>query len=482
MLYQLSRANQAWMLDRIFMLMFCLSFAFAVGVVRRSVQLSREVESRNIAEQEARTLARHDALTGLPNRRVLIEDIEQAIARYERNGGSCAVLLIDLDRFKPVNDLHGHAAGDITLCEVSERLKRLTRKGERVARLGGDEFVMVLDAGTEHALRVAKRILTGLSQPIPIDGIEVAVGCTIGVAIYPGDGRDPEELLRAADLAMYRAKREERGTCRFFEQSMDSELRARAALEGEIRRAIPQGQIKPHYQPVISLENGGLLGFEVLARWYHPMRGVLAPSEFIAAAEDAGLIGELCYGLLRQACLDARDWPRNLVLAVNVSPFQLRDPLMPQKILDILQDTGFPPQRLEVEITENALAGDLELARSILTTLQSQGISVALDDFGTGYSSLYQLRELRFNKIKIDRSFVQTMSDDKESAKIVNAVVGLGKSLGLLTTAEGRERRARRQAHEARMRVRAGLPFRAANGDRPSQRVGECRTARHRRA
>jgi diguanylate cyclase (GGDEF)-like protein len=438
-MYLLARSHDSWMLDEAFMLMFCLSFAFMVGVVRRSNLLRSEIERRQVAEQQADALARHDVLTGLPNRRVLTDELGKMIARGQREVRPFAVLLIDLDRFKPINDIHGHAAGDATLCEIADRLKSMMRKGEMAARLGGDEFVLLMEAGSEQAMRAANRILTRLREPITIDRLKVSVDCTIGIAMFPGDGRDPDELLHAADLAMYRAKKEERGTFRFFEASMDTDLRARAAMEAELRRAIPAGEIKPHYQPVFALENRSLLGFEVLARWHHPDRGLLPPSVFITVAEDTGLIAELSYEILRQACLDAKAWPSHLMLAVNISPLQLRDRSLAPRILAILHETGFPPQRLEIEITENALVADLDLARATLSALQNLGISVALDDFGTGYSSLYHLRELRFDKIKIDRSFVQTMSYNEESAKIVDAIVGLGKSMGLLTTAEGVE-------------------------------------------
>lgn len=414
-----------------------MSVAIAAASILKSVRLRREIKARQDAEVMAQSIARRDALTGLPNRRMLVETIEAV----STSSGQAALLLIDLDRFKPVNDIYGHAAGDAVLCELAERLGASLPRDAVAARLGGDEFAVFLpnETRSDELMRLAQQLVHRLSEPVSWQGARFDVGATIGIAVMPQDGSDPEALLRAADIAMYRGKREGRGTYRFFEQGMDEELKARVSLESALRSAIEKGEIKPHYQPLVALPEQKLLGLEVLARWYHPTRGIIPPAVFIPIAEDTGLITELCYSLLRQACADARGWPAHLRLAVNVSPVQFKDRLLAPRILSILKETGFSPKRLEVEITETALTDDLDAARATLGVLQNAGVSIALDDFGTGYSSLYHLREMRFDRIKIDRSFVQSLGSDDESAKIVGAILSLGRSLGILTTAEGIE-------------------------------------------
>ena len=414
-----------------------MSIAIAIASALKSARLRREIAARRDAEVNAQSIARRDALTGLPNRRMLLETLAAAHARDV--GG--AVLLMDLDRFKPVNDAYGHAAGDAVLCEIADRLRSALPRDAVAARLGGDEFAAFLpgETGGEALMRLAQQIVHRLSEPVSWAGTHVDVGATIGVALMPQNGDDPETLLRSADIAMYRGKREGRGTYRFFEQAMDEELKARVELECALRAAITTGEIKPHYQPLVALPQNTLLGFEVLARWYHPTRGVITPAVFIPIAEDTGLIGDLCFALLRQACMDAKAWPHHLKLAINISPVQFKDRLLAPRLLSIAFETGFSPSRLEVEITESSLTSDLDVARTTLSVLQAAGVSVALDDFGTGYSSLYHLREMRFDKIKIDRSFVQSLGDNEESAKIIGAILGLGRSLGIMTTAEGIE-------------------------------------------
>ena len=426
-------------LTSIVFLGFLMSFALAVASVLKSVRLRRAINARESAERAALSIARRDPLTALPNRRVLIETIENATAANPLRTPS-AVFLIDLDRFKPVNDIYGHPAGDAVLCEVAERLTELLPKDAVAARLGGDEFALFIPRASDHAglIRLAQQIITRLSDRIGWEHAEIDIAATIGIALFPADGEDAEALLRAADIAMDRGKREGRNAFRFFEQRMDEELKARVGLEIALRQAVQTGEIRPHYQPLVSLPGHKLLGFEVLARWYHPERGIIAPDLFIPLAEDTGLITELCYNLLRQACADARAWPDHLGLSINISPHQFKDRLLAARILSILRETGFDARRLEIEITESALTNDIEVARATLSMLQSAGISIALDDFGTGYSSLYHLRELKFDKIKIDRSFVQSL-DNEESAKIISAIIGLGQSLGILTTAEGIE-------------------------------------------
>ena len=405
-----------------------------------AVALAEAHEQTKAAHQRADLLARHDVLTGLPNRRVLTFAIGEAIARSGRRGLDCAVLVLDLDRFKPVNDLYGHGAGDKVLCEVAHRLSATLRSGETAARLGGDEFAVVIEyePGSDAPRRVAKRIIGSVNMPIAIDGRTVSVGTSIGVALYPADGQDAEALLHAADLAMFKAKREERNSFRCFEPEMDAQLRARANLEARITRAVREGLIRPHYQPLVDLKSQRIVGFELLARW-HDGDTVRLPCDFIQIADEAGLMPEMTYSVLRQACRDTRDWPDHLTLALNITPAQIADARLPEALFSLLAEERFPPHRLELEITENALIGDVTSARSVMAALREKGVRISLDDFGTGYSSLHHLRDLKFDKLKIDRSFVQSMIENAESTKIVETILSLGRSLGINTIAEGIE-------------------------------------------
>jgi diguanylate cyclase (GGDEF)-like protein/PAS domain S-box-containing protein len=408
--------------------------------------LQKAHEATEAAHKLAQSMARHDPLTGLPNRRVFAETLQAAVRRVRRGSITYAILVIDLDRFKPVNDVHGHATGDEVLREVATRLTDLSRSSDTVVRLGGDEFAFILDCSapddpTTAASALADRIIARVGEPISIGGQTVEVGASIGIAICPADGTDPGTLLSAADMAMYRAKEEGRGEYRFFRQDMEKALRERLALEDDVRRAVAAHEIVPHYQPLMQLAERRLVGFEILARWHHPVRGDVEPGDFIPIVERVGMIGELTYDLLRRACLDAHDWPAEITIALNISPLHLTDPALPVKLLDILSETDFPAKRLEIEVTETALITDVGAARMTLITLQALGIKISLDDFGTGYSSLYNLRELHFDKIKIDRSFVLSMHSNAGSAKIVRSVIDLARSLGLPVIAEGIEHR-----------------------------------------
>jgi predicted signal transduction protein with EAL and GGDEF domain len=296
--------------------------------------------------------------------------------------------------------------------------------------------------------------MAAIEAPVDLGDHTVDVGASIGIALCPVDGIDPDTLLRCADIAMYQAKRGGRGKWRFFEGSMDAEIRRQAQLEGDLRRAIAQERIAPYYQPLVNLTDGRLAGFEILARWHDAERGFVDPEIFIPVAERLGLISQLTFTLLRRACRDALAWPDDLSLSLNLSAIQIADDLLPMKILSILSEAGFSPKRLEIEITESALITELASAKSILTSFQNFGIKVSLDDFGTGYSSMNHLRELRFDKIKIDKSFIMSMQSDPESAKIVNAILGLTRSLGLTTTAEGIE-----NAESMRRMVEGGCDF-----------------------
>jgi diguanylate cyclase (GGDEF)-like protein len=419
---------------------------FALCWLKLMRSLGRSEAAFSEAEARIRDLALNDTLTGLPNRRAFNEQLERAVTRAAKGKSRLAVLAIDLDRFKPINDRFGHLTGDAVLVEIGKRLAKAIRPGELVARTGGDEFVAVISYPGHAANEdnppaiVARRLSDAVCQAIVIDGVTHQVGATVGIATFPTDAATSEDLLRRADVALYRAKEDGRGGIRAFDIAMDADLNERAQLETDLKRAVRNGEIVPYFQPLVDLQTGAVIGFEALARWKHPARGMLAPSLFIHLAEQTGLIGDLTLTILRQACEQAKLWPDDLCVAVNVSPTQLSDPWLPERILKVVKETGLPPQRLEIEITENALVTDLAVAKRTIVSLKNQGVRVALDDFGTGYSSLCHLSELPFDKIKIDQSFIQTLHDRKQSATIVTAIVGLGRSLGLPTIAEGVER------------------------------------------
>ncbi|MDH7973332.1 EAL domain-containing protein [Sphingomonas sp. AR_OL41] len=432
--------HEDWQLDEVFAVAFFGGFAALILVYRRARELRAEIVRREAAEEHATLLARHDPLTGLPNRRLLNAELGTAIDGVRSIGGECAVFLIDLDQFKPVNDMHGHNVGDAVLIEVAARLTALCEPGSTIARLGGDEFVCVIRhaAGSDMPARTAGQIVRSLSEPIHVGDVALRIGATVGIARCPYDATTVDALLRAADVAMYEAKRAGRGRYHFFDAEMDVRLRERASLESELRAAIAHGEISAHYQPVISLSDNRIIGFEALARWDHPVRGLLSPDLFIPIAEDIGLIGPLSYDMLRSGCIAARDWPPYATLSINISPLQLKDPWLAGRLLAILAETGFAPSRLIVEITESAIIDDIALVAEVFTSLQNAGIRIALDDFGKGYASLNHLRQLHFDQLKIDSAFVLSM-DAAESLKIVSAISGLGKALGMPVTAEGVE-------------------------------------------
>ena len=402
--------------------------------------LSAEIAEREAAEARAHSLARHDPLTGLANRRHFLEELERRLALVAEHDDGFALMFVDLDRFKPINDVHGHLIGDQLLQVIATRLSACIRDDSFAARLGGDEFAVLLEGpeNREGISTAARRILSELAAPILINGLKLTVGASIGIAICPADGRTAEDILQRGDAAMLRAK-EDRGAFKFFDSTIDEQLKSKASLEAELRAAIPAGDIVPFFQPVVNLDTGALVGFEVLARWPHKTRGMISPVEFIPVAEEAGLVDSMFWALLAQACRKALSAPGEFQLAVNISPSQVRDQWFPEKVLRTLKETGFPSQRLEIEVTESAMIGDIQRAKTALLSLKNQGVKIALDDFGTGYSSLFLLRELPIDKLKIDRSFVSSMTVDRECATIVGALVGLGKALGLNVTAEGVE-------------------------------------------
>lgn len=384
---------------------------------------------------------RIDGLTGLSDRQWFRERLTAELTAAEKED-QVAVLLIDLDRFKAINDSHGHPIGDALLQMVAQRLRSVVRDGDLVSRLGGDEFAVTM-SGVVAPEAMGLRLVDLLSRPYLIEGHVAVVGASIGIAVGPRDGADTASLVRAADLALYQAKEDGRQAVRVFKQEMDTRARARHALLDDLRRALALQQFEVHYQPQTNLGSRQLVGFEALVRWRHPELGLIPPDRFIPLAEEMGLIVGIGEWVLRKACLDAMSWPEQLSVAVNVSAKQLEDPKRLPRVVDAaLAASGLPAQRLEVEITESALVRYEQQALQVLHGLRDMGVRVSMDDFGTGYSSLSQLRSFPFDKLKIDRSFVRDLSDSAEAVAVIRAIAALGASLGMTTTAEGVETRA----------------------------------------
>jgi diguanylate cyclase (GGDEF)-like protein len=403
-----------------------------------SLSTHEDITARRQAEAQIAHMAHYDALTDLPNRVLFREHLVKALESVDR--GKFAVLCIDLDRFKTVNDTLGHPIGDALLRAVSDRLQASARPTDLVARLGGDEFAIV-QAGTEQpigATALATRLIAEIAEPFELDGHQVVIGASVGISIAPNDGNDPDRLLKNADLALYRAKSDGRDSCRFFELDMDARMQARRTMEIDLRRALALGEFEVYYQPLVTLETGKICGFEALLRWHHPVRGMVPPMEFIPVAEEIGLIGQIGAWVLKQACLEAAKWPNDIHIAVNLSPAQFRHRAIVLDVVAALGASGLPADRLEVEITEAVLLQHTESNIGILDELRNLGVRISMDDFGTGYSSLAYLQKFPFDKIKIDRSFVNGL-DRPESIAIIRAVTGLGSSLGMKTTAEGVE-------------------------------------------
>ncbi|MCJ2024162.1 putative bifunctional diguanylate cyclase/phosphodiesterase [Methylobacterium sp. J-067] len=392
-------------------------------------------------EANSAELARIDPLTGLANRLMLRERLSASLDRLNRYGEPCAVLLLDLDRFKPINDTLGHAVGDALLEKVADRLRSAVRSADTVARIGGDEFV-VIQAGAarqEDVTILARRLVDLIGRTYIIDGQLLTIGVSVGAALAPKDGADAERLLKHADLALYRAKLDGRATFRFFEPEMDVRMQARRRLELDIRQALARREFVLHYQPQLNLKNQSVTGCEALLRWKHPERGTVSPADFIPLAEEVGLIVPIGEWVVRQACRDAALWPDTVSVAVNVSPAQFKSERLVDMIVSALATSGLPPRRLEVEITEGVLLQNNDHTLDTLHRLRKLGVRVSMDDFGTGYSSLSYLRSFPFDKIKIDRSFVKDIATAPDGDAIIRAIAGLGRSLGMTTVAEGVE-------------------------------------------
>jgi diguanylate cyclase (GGDEF)-like protein len=415
--------------------------------VRGRDELARLAASFNemvgkIAEREQRItqLAFNDVLTGLPNRTMFQQQLDHLCRASRGNGSLFALHCLDLDQFKVINDTLGHPAGDALLVEAGQRLMHAAR-GQFVARLGGDEFVVLQALGQDREAvdRLARDILSAISQPLRIEGNEIIPTTSIGIALAPDDGTDGEALLKNADLALYRAKEAGRGTFAFFEESLNERAQVRRQLETDLRQAIDRGEFELYYQPLFDLEQNRICSFEALLRWNHPKRGLISPAEFVPVAEEAGLIVPIGAWVIREACSRAMTWPEHIRIAVNVSPVQFHRGGLQETLLQALANSGLAPGRLEVEITESIFLEGGEATLRLLHSLRQLGIRVALDDFGTGYSSLSYLQSFPFDKLKIDRSFIQNLLTRDGASAIVRAITELAQALGIETTAEGVE-------------------------------------------
>ena len=409
-------------------------FAFVIGYIR---WIAKDLAS---SQEHAQNLLGRDPLSGLPNRLLFGERLDNELTRIDRSGGGLAVMFLDLDRFKDVNDTYGHQAGDELIKLVARRLEELLRASDTLARFGGDEFAVIQTGlrtqGDADAL--ARRILDEITHPFEINGTPVSVGVSIGISLAPENGIAREDLMRLADTALYQAKSEGRNRYRFFARQMDETIRMRKTVEDDLRNAIEGDELALHYQPIFSADGQTIVGLEALVRWPHAKQGLISPARFISIAEERGLVIPLGEWVLRRACQDGLRWP-GLRVAVNVSPIQFRHRDFVASVMRVLKETGFEAQRLEIELTEGVVVEDADAAEAAMMELRALGVNLALDDFGTGYSSLIYLRRFAFDKIKIDRSFLESMEATGESAILVHSIVHLGRALGLTVTAEGVE-------------------------------------------
>jgi diguanylate cyclase (GGDEF)-like protein len=421
-------------------------FLFGFGVM--VFALRRLAELRDF-EKHARILARVDELTGVPNRRRFLEELKGWKSDLGI-GQTCVVLLVDLDRFKAINDLYGHRLGDEVLKATARRLKEIAGDRALVARIGGDEFALLMPVVSDHDAprRVAEQIVYEIAQPIQLAALTVRVGVGVGVAfceqaektiLTEQDGDDIETVLRQADMALYQAKARGHSGYQFFCQALDQELRNKIELEREIDDALRSGLIVPYYQPLVDLRSGDVVGLEALVRWEHPRRGLLSPATIIPVAESTGTISDLTFSILRRAISDAKMWPSNLSIAVNLAPQLFSDAWLAQKILQVLSEASFPCRRLELEITETALIENKHQAKVAIESLRKLGVQIAIDDFGAGYSGLNYLHQFKLDRIKIDQSFVTDLASNRDSAKMARGIMDFSQMLGLKTTAEGIE-------------------------------------------
>jgi diguanylate cyclase (GGDEF)-like protein/PAS domain S-box-containing protein len=400
-----------------------------------------DITERKRAEARLAFMAQHDGLTGLPNRNLLRQQMDDILLHTRRSAEKVAVLVLGLDNFKAVNDTLGHGIGDKLLRGVAKRLRSTLREEDTLARLNSDEFAIIQSglARPEDAVLLARRLLEAIGDPYLLDGHSVVIGASIGIAMAPGDGDESEKLLKNADMALSRAKNDQRGTFSFFEAGMDARAQSRRKIEIDLRDAIQNDVLRPYYQPLVDLSTGRITGFEALVRWPHPERGMISPAEFIPVAEETGLINALGGLMLRRACTDAALWPDDVRVAVNLSPLQFRVGNLLSVVMDALKQSGLPAKRLELEITETLLLEKSSQVLATLHALRALGVRISMDDFGTGYSSLSYLRSFPFDKIKIDQSFVRDLGSNRDAQAIVRAIISLGIGLGVTITAEGVE-------------------------------------------
>ena len=409
---------------------------------RPAVLLSlMDITERKRAEARLAFMAQHDGLTGLPNRTLLRQQMDEMLQHTRRSSDKMAVLTLGLDNFKAVNDTLGHGVGDKLLRSVAKRLRSSLREEDTLARLNSDEFAIIQSglSRPEDAVLLARRVLEAVGEAYLLDGHSVVIGASIGIAMAPGDGDESEKLLKHADMAMSRAKNDSRGTFSFFESGMDARAQSRRKIELDLRDAIQNDVLRPYYQPLIDLSTGRITGFEALVRWPHPERGMVSPADFIPVAEETGLINGLGGLMLKRACMDAALWPDDVRVAVNLSPLQFRAGNLLSVVMEALKQSGLPAKRLELEITETLLLEKSSQVQATLHALRALGVRISMDDFGTGYSSLSYLRSFPFDKIKIDQSFVRGLGTNNDAQAIVRAIISLGVGLGVTITAEGVE-------------------------------------------
>jgi diguanylate cyclase (GGDEF)-like protein/PAS domain S-box-containing protein len=412
--------------------------------------LGTDLTEQKQAEARIAHLAHYDPLTGLANRALFTREMDAALSRVQRLDHKVALLCLDLDRFKAVNDSYGHMTGDQLLTEVAERLRSCVRKSDIIARMGGDEFAIIQDIETpEDAQFLAGRIIEAMNLPITINDTTLEVGVSVGIALAPLDGMDANNLLSRADLALYRVKAEGRNGWCFYRPEMDAQLQSRIEMEHDLKLALANNQFQLYYQPLRNLDTGHIVSFEALLRWRHPLRGMVSPAEFIPLAEECGLIGQLGEWVLNEATQTAAQWPQDWRVAVNISPLQFRHKSLVNLVMKALKTSGLPAMRLELEITESVILEDETHNLAILNAIRALGVRIAMDDFGTGYSSLSYLRTFPFDKIKIDQSFVRDLPHVKNALSIVRAITDMAQSLGVLITAEGVETQAQMDALKA---------------------------------
>ncbi len=419
----------------------------AEGVPDSILTLGHDLTEQKQAEAQIAHLAHYDPLTGLANRALFALEMERMLARAQRRKTKIALLCLDLDRFKIVNDSYGHLAGDQLLIEVAARLKTCVRKGDVVARMGGDEFAIIQEVDkAEDSQALAARIVAAMKPPVTLPAARVEVGVSVGIALSPDDAQDQHNLLSRADLALYRVKSEGRNNWCFYQPEMDEKLLQRLEMEQDLKAAMERGEFELYFQPLLDLTTSEVVSFEALLRWKHPKRGFVSPGEFIPVAEECGLIGPIGEWVLRTACAKAAAWPQPWSLAVNISPLQFRYKSLTSLVKSALRTSGLKPQRLELEITETVILGNEKHNITVLNDIRNLGVRIAMDDFGTGYSSLSYLRAFPFDKIKIDQSFVRDLPQDENALSIIRAITGLAQSLGVRITAEGVETEAQLKA------------------------------------